>query len=110
MELAIALAGLRKAVRAMTFLAAWGIASEFHNPGVRTGRLTMEGYAAYWRMSTASAYRDRQAWEAVFPGLSVDEVWSVARDMVEVRQESREKLTLVAEVGQLPAGELGLAV
>ena len=62
-ELMVARAGMRKAVKALTFMVAWEIARR----AASVEELTMEAYRAHWSQATASAYRERAAFRLCFP-------------------------------------------
>ena len=54
--------GWREGLRALTFLAAWGLATDALGHPV-----TMKEYASYWNQSEALTYRERVAFGTVWP-------------------------------------------
>lgn len=64
LEVAVAIGGLRKAVRALIFANCWAMAREAlgHDP-------TVEEIAEWWKASVRSTYRDQAAFRTCFPML-----------------------------------------
>ena len=62
LEVAVANGGVIKARRALLFAVAWLIQEQ--DEGATP---TMEGYTRYWGQSTATSYRERDAFRACFP-------------------------------------------
>jgi hypothetical protein len=56
--------GLRRAFRALTFMAAWDTARR----SLRHETLTLAEYAEWWRESEATAYRHQALFREAFPG------------------------------------------
>jgi hypothetical protein len=56
--------GLRRAFRALTFMAAWDHARR----ALRRESLTLSEYAEWWRESEATAYRHQALFREAFPG------------------------------------------
>jgi len=74
--------GWREGLRAVTFLAAWGLATDALGHPV-----SMKEYAAYWKQSEALTYRERVAFGTVWPE-SVDNpevVWEPIKRQVRNR-------------------------
>jgi hypothetical protein len=79
--------GFRKATRAMEFVVAWGLATEELGHPV-----SMAEYTTYWHMSTANAYRDRDAWVAAAPGYDVEKLWASISDRISERKDRKVAL------------------
>ncbi len=62
--------GLRRAIKAAGYLAAWGIAAQElgHDP-------TWPEYEAYWNVSFSTHARESKAFRACFGDVSVSEAW-----------------------------------
>jgi len=76
--------GWRQGLRALTYVAAWGIASD------AVGRpLTVEEYGQHWKESRATAYREFQAFRMVWPKEETPaRIWAKARDSVGERSRA----------------------
>lgn len=74
--------GWRQGLRALTFLAAWGLATDsLGHPA------TVKEYADYWHQSLALSYKEREAFGSVWPE-SVDTpevVWDQIKRQVRNR-------------------------
>ena len=73
--------GLRKTLKALTFIASWGIVYE------ALGRApeSIEEYAEWWRESRAKAFRDQQLFREALPGEDTPtRIYEQARVHVEV--------------------------
>lgn len=82
-------AGLRKGLRGAAFLVCWGLASE-----AIEGPMNMHRYVGYWGTSTATAYREFEAFRLAFPGEATPtRLWSVIRDQV----PARDRIEAVAQ-------------
>jgi len=57
--------GLRKAFQALTFMSAWDMVRA---AGHAKAEPTIEDYAAYWKISPATAYREQRLFREAFPG------------------------------------------
>lgn len=74
--------GWRQGLRALTYVAAWGIASDAEGRS-----LTVEEYGDYWKESRATAYREFQAFRRVWPNEETPaRIWGKARDRVAERK------------------------
>ena len=64
-QVAIQRAGLKKAMRAMTFATAWAVVEKDlgEEPSV-------EAYSAWWKQSSRTTYRELAAWRECFPEFS----------------------------------------
>jgi hypothetical protein len=92
--------GIRKGTRGLLFVAQYGIVRQKDGMPV-----TMDRYAEWWHMSTATAYRDREAFEAVFGDASVEAVWQVVRQGVgkfEAR-DADDRIGTLVDVQRFPA-------
>lgn len=93
--------GIRRGYRAMTYLAAWLIASnDVDHPA------SQNEFMAFWRSSISSLTRDRNALRASLPvGLDIDGVhailWSRHRALVGSRDVVPSRQSVVASVGQV---------
>jgi hypothetical protein len=58
--------GLRRAMRALTFMAAWDRARK----AMRKEALTLDEYREWWRESERTSFRDQQRFREAFPGES----------------------------------------
>lgn len=68
--------GLFRATKVASFIVAWGIYSEKSGDDP----LSVKGYAAYWRMSLANAYKERDVFRIAFPDdQTPDRLWSLFR-------------------------------
>lgn len=56
--------GLRRAVRVLTFMAAWDRARR----ATRKQSLTLQEYAEWWRETERTAYREQALFREAFPG------------------------------------------
>lgn len=83
--------GWRRAMRSLNVLASWGIAVRANG----WEPITVEQYQAYWRLSRAQAFRDRQRWREVFVGEEDPNARIIAA------RSQYEALT--AELGQEPS-------
>lgn len=73
--------GLRRATNVAAFIAAWGIYSE-QSPAPHS----MDGYASFWKMSVATAYRERDVFRMCFPAERVpDRVWASVRRVYDAK-------------------------
>lgn len=81
---AVSNAGIRTGTKAVVFLVSWGVVTdELGHPA------TMREYVEWWKASTATAYRDKAAFEKAFPSEAGPErLWSVVRDYVESRERA----------------------
>lgn len=74
--------GWRQGLRALSFLAAWGIASE------RVGHpVTMQEYTDFWGQSLATSYKERDAFALVWP----DEVKTPGVVWDKVKRQVKER-------------------
>jgi len=77
-------AGLRKGLRGATFLVCWGLALEAVGEP-----MNMHRYITYWQLSTATAYRDYEAFRLAFPGEETPgRLWVVIREQVSSRERA----------------------
>ncbi len=70
LELAVARVGLRRGMRAIAFMSAWGVARNAlgHPPGEGAGATAaVEEYAAWWRQPLRSAWREWGCFHDAFP-------------------------------------------
>jgi hypothetical protein len=75
--------GFRTATKALTYLALWGTVYE------DLGRApTMPEYVEWWGRSRATCYRDKQAFEACFPGVDVEEMWAAVAQQIRTRGQA----------------------
>lgn len=81
--------GWRQGLKALTFLAAWGIASE--NVG---HPITMQEYTDYWGQSLATSYKERDAFAQVWPDAM--KTPGVVWDKVKPHVSERESRTVAA--------------
>lgn len=74
--------GWRTGLRAVTFLAAWGLASDAAGHPV-----TMKEYADHWNQSLALSYKEREAFGSVWPEAvdSPEVVWGQIKRQVRNR-------------------------
>jgi hypothetical protein len=74
--------GWRQGLRALTFLAAWGLATDALGHSV-----TMKEYTEYWHQSLALSYKEREAFGAVWPELveTPEVVWDKIKHQVKSR-------------------------
>lgn len=73
--------GWRQGLRAATYLAAWGLASDALGHGV-----TPQEYATYWNQSLSLAYKEREAFSTVWPELdSPGVLWNQIKRQVRNR-------------------------
>jgi hypothetical protein len=83
--------GLRKANKALTYVAMWVIACEDQHR-----ELSVPEFSDFWRQSRATSYRQREALTACLPeGQSVDEFLTGMRDDVAVRKVARQGMVPV---------------
>jgi len=83
--------GWRRGLDALTFLTAWGIASDSLGHPVR-----MTEYAEYWGQSLAKSYKEREAFFLMWPDeASPERLWGLARSAV---SSSLPKEVAVAQV------------
>lgn len=70
--------GLRRAMKAAGYLAAWGIAAEElgHDP-------SWSDYESYWNCSQSTHARESRAFRACFAELTVADVWHQLRPRVD---------------------------
>jgi hypothetical protein len=74
--------GMRNGVRCLSFIVSWGIVFEAlgHEPN-------MEEYTAYWKQSRATSYRERDAFQLVWPyEKNPAAIWAQIRDSVPERK------------------------
>jgi hypothetical protein len=72
--------GWRKGSRVAAFIAAWGIYSDSQGSGERT----LDGYAAYWRQSRATSFREQELFRLAFPQhLTPEPLWRSIRRSVD---------------------------
>lgn len=62
LELAISRQGIVKGSQTMTFIVSWGMADQAHG-----GPITLEEYAAHWKVSRATAFREQARFREAFP-------------------------------------------
>lgn len=92
--------GLRKANKALTYVAMWVIACEDQHR-----RLSVPEFSEFWLQSVATSYRQREALAACLPeGQSIDEFLAAVRDLVRVRTVARQGMVpvVVAEFFAIP--------
>lgn len=86
--------GMRRGLRALTYIVAWGLASDAEGHP-----LTVEEYTAYWKQSLSTSYREREAFLMVWPDLAnPGPIWDQARDSV---TQKRPDLALMEVTGVL---------
>jgi hypothetical protein len=84
--------GLRRGLRALTYIVAWGLASDAEGHP-----LTVEEYTAHWKQSLSTSYREREAFLMVWPDLKdPGPVWDRVRDAVTAK---RPELALTEIMG-----------
>jgi len=74
--------GWREGLRALTFLAAWGLATDsLGHPA------SMKEYAAHWNQSEALTYRERVAFGTVWPEYveTPEVIWNQVKSQVKNR-------------------------
>jgi hypothetical protein len=81
--------GWRQGLKALSFLAAWGIATE--NVG---HPVTMQEYTDYWGQSLATSYKEREAFGQIWPEAtgSPGVVW----DRIKRQVHERERRSVAA--------------
>jgi len=74
--------GWRTGLRAVTYLAAWGLAADALGRGP-----AVKEYADYWHQSLAMSYKEREAFGAVWPELidTPEVLWDQIRRQVKNR-------------------------
>jgi hypothetical protein len=84
--------GLRRGMRALTYIVSWGLATEAEGHPV-----TMDEYTAYWKQSLSTSYRELDAFRLVWPDLKDPElVWERVRENV---TQKRPELAVVEAMG-----------
>jgi hypothetical protein len=88
--------GWRQGLRALTFLAAWGIATE--NVG---HPVSMQEYSDYWGQSLSTSYKERDAFVLIWPDAekAPEVVWDRVKPSV---KERKNKSLLAAEILAVP--------
>jgi hypothetical protein len=76
--------GAVRAWRVALCIASWG----FYSESLSDGEIpTMDGYVRYWRMSQATAYRERKLFRQAFPDLqSPEEIFQAVRSNLHGRK------------------------
>lgn len=73
--------GWRQGLRAVTYLAAWGLASDAAGHPV-----TVQEYTDHWNQSLSLSYKEREAFSTVWPELDSPEViWNQIKRQVRNR-------------------------
>jgi hypothetical protein len=74
--------GWRTGLRAVTYLAAWGLAADALGHPV-----SVKEYAEYWHQSLALSYKEREAFGSVWPDLveSPEVIWDRIKSQVKNR-------------------------
>jgi hypothetical protein len=82
--------GLRRAIKACGYVAAWGIAEQAlgHDP-------TWQEYEDYWKCSNSTHARESRALRACVGDVSVSELWHEIRRQVVGRRDLGEATSLV---------------
>jgi hypothetical protein len=80
--------GFVKAMKVLTFVAAWGIATESlgHPP------VSVEEYADWWKESYPTAYREQKLFREALPGETTPErIWTQARRHVQAQLDAKSR-------------------
>lgn len=84
--------GLRRGLRALTYIVSWGLASDAEGHP-----LSVDEYTAYWKQSRSTSYRERDAFLMVWPDLAdPGPIWEKARESV---TQKRPDLALTEIMG-----------
>lgn len=102
MAMAIRNVGMRKAFKAMLYLAQWGIAYEAEGP------MTPEQLSEWWKESRATSFGNQAKFREAFPGEQTPErLWTVAQVERATRRNQKEVLAqLTSAPWSPPEGRL----
>lgn len=76
--------GMRKAMKVMTFVAAWEMARQSWAEDHEGERFTIEDYAAWWKESRSTAFREQQLFRK-----AVNDRWSTPGELIADAQSQK---------------------